>query len=162
MKIKDNKNINQTGSPTKGTSIITLNISHMNAKEILAKSQAATTSLIQKGTKGRQESIYKASIFEGLTDKEKKSSRLKIRKYTQSLLSSIATAEEGDKLNKLCAEFSNFYLQCYKVNDYTLASICSGNTSETTKKAITDALQKVQNFYTPNRPKDKSKSQDKK
>ena len=65
----------------------------MKATEILAKSQAATASLIQKGTKGHKESIYKSAIFEGLSDKEKKSSRKKIRNYVQSLLSSALQKE---------------------------------------------------------------------
>ena len=120
----------------------------MKATEILAKSQAATASLIQKGTKGHKESIYKASIFEGLSDKEKKASRKKIRNYVQSLLSSICTAE-GESLKTLCKEFTDFYQEVYAVNDYSFASLASENTKEETKKAITAALLKVQEFNTP-------------
>lgn len=120
----------------------------MKATEILAKSQAATASLIQKGTKGHKESIYKASIFEGLSDKEKKASRKKIRNFVQSLLSSICTAE-GESLKTLCKEFNEFYQEVYAVNDYSFASIASENTKDETKKAITAALLKVQGFNTP-------------
>ena len=77
----------------------------MKATEILAKSQAATASLIQKGTKGHKESIYKSEIFEGLSDKEKKSSRKKIRNLVQSMLSTICTAQEP-ALTKLITEFT--------------------------------------------------------
>ena len=128
----------------------------MKATEILAKSQAATASLIQKGTKGHKESIYKSEIFEGLSDKEKKSSRKKIRNYVQSLLSSICTAE-GESLKTLCKEFTDLYTQVYAVNDYSLASISSGNTSDETKAMLTQGLDIIKEFYTPNKPKDKAK-----
>lgn len=134
----------------------------MKATEILAKSQAATASLIQKGTKGHKESIYKSAIFEGLSDKEKKASRKKIRNYVQSLLSSICTAE-GESLKTLCKEFIGFYQEVYAVNDYSFASIASENTKDETKKAITAALIKVQEFNTPTpEPKKNSSKKDKK
>ena len=128
----------------------------MKATEILAKSQAATASLIQKGTKGHKESIYKSEIFEGLSDKEKKSSRKKIRNYVQSLLSSICTAE-GESLNTLCKEFTDLYTQVYEVNDYSLASISSGNTSDETKAMLTQGLDIIKEFNTP-APKPKGKA----
>ena len=134
----------------------------MKATEILAKSQAATASIIQKGTKGHKESIYKSSIFEGLSDKEKKSSRKKIRNYVQSLLSSICTAE-GESLKTLCKEFTDLYQEVYAVNDYSFASIASENTKDETKKAITAALLKVQEFNTTaSEPKKNSSKKDKK
>ena len=128
----------------------------MKATEILAKSQAATASLIQKGTKGHKESIYKSEIFEGLSDKENKSSRKKIRNYVQSLLSSICTAE-GESLKTLCKEFTDLYTQVYAVNDYSLASISSGNTPDETKAMLTKGLDIIKEFNTP-APKPKGKA----
>ena len=128
----------------------------MKATEILAKSQAATASLIQNGTKGHKESIYKSEIFEGLSDKEKKSSRKKIRNYVQSLLSSICTAE-GESLKTLCKEFTDLYTQVYAVNDYSLASISSGNTPDETKAMLTKGLDIIKEFNTP-APKPKGKA----
>ena len=133
----------------------------MKATEILAKSQAATASLIQKGTKGHKESIYKSAIFEGLSDKEKKSSRKKIRNYVQSLLSSICTAE-GESLKTLCKEFTDLYTQVYAVNDYSLASISSGNTSDETKAMLTQGLDIIKGFNTPNHIENKPKGKAKK
>ena len=133
----------------------------MKATEILAKSQAATASLIQKGTKGHKESIYKSEIFEGLSDKEKKSSRKKIRNLIQSMLSTICTAQEP-ALTKLITEFTDLYTQVYAVNDYSLASISSGNTSDETKAMLTQGLDIIKEFYTPNKPKDKAKAKAKK
>ena len=134
----------------------------MKATEILAKSQAATASLIQNGTKGHKESIYKSAIFEGLSDKEKKSSRKKIRNYVQSLLSSICTAE-GESLKTLCKEFTDLYTQVYAINDYSLASISSGNTSDETKAMLTQGLDIIKEFNTPApEPKKNSSKKDKK
>ena len=128
----------------------------MNATEILAKSKAATADLIQKGTNGNRESIYKPTIFEGLSDKEKKSSRKRIRNLVQSILSTICTAQEP-ALTKLITEFTDLYTQVYAVNDYSLASISSGNTSDETKAMLTKGLDIIKEYHNPNKPKGKPK-----
>lgn len=113
----------------------------MNVKEILEKSRKQTNGLLlsNKGTK--KESIYKESIFEGLSDKEKKSSRKKIRNYVHSIFESIINADKNKNnanVAKLAKDFSDFYLQTYKVNDYTFASVASENTKD--KETINNAL----------------------
>lgn len=114
----------------------------MNVKEILEKSRKQTNGLLlsNKGTK--KEIIYKESIFEGLNDKEKKSSRVQIRKYAHSIFESIIKAEQNKNstnVAKLAKDFSDFYLQTYKVNDYSLASVASENTKD--KETIIKALE---------------------
>ena len=113
----------------------------MNANEILCKSRKQTEGLLttNKGTK--KESIYKESIFEELSDKEKKSARKKIRNYVHSIFESIINAEkESNKkdVSKLAKSFADFYCETYKVNDYTFASIASENTKD--KETINNAL----------------------
>lgn len=113
----------------------------MNVKEILEKSRKQTNGLLlsSKGTK--KESIYKESIFEGLSDQEKKSSRKKIRNYVHSIFESIIIAEKNKNstnITKLAKEFADFYLQTYKVNDYSFASVASENTKD--KEIIKNAL----------------------
>lgn len=113
----------------------------MNVNEILSKSRKQTESLLttNKGTK--KESIYKDSIFDGLNDKEKKSARKKVRNYVHSIFESLIKADAEKKkeiVKKLAKEFSNFYCETYKVNDYTFASIASENTKE--KDTINKAL----------------------
>ena len=114
----------------------------MNVKEILEKSRKQTNGLLlsNKGTK--KELIYKESIFEGLSDKEKKSSRVQIRKYAHSIFESIINANDNKnsaKVAKLVKEFSDFYKETYKLNDYTLASVASENTKD--KETIIKALE---------------------
>ena len=40
------------------------------------------------------------------------------------------------KEKALTKDFSNFYASVYKVNDFSLASICSANTEETKKDVL--------------------------
>lgn len=113
----------------------------MKINEILEKSRKQTESLLttNKGTK--KESIYKDSIFEGLNDKQKKSARRKIRNYIHSIFESLIAAKKENKkanITKLAKEFSEFYKETYKVNDYSFSSVASENTKE--KALINDAL----------------------
>lgn len=113
----------------------------MNVNEILSKSRKQTESLLvtNKGTK--KESIYKDSIFDGMSDKEKKSARKKVRNYVHSIFESLIKADADKKkeiIKKLAKEFADFYCETYKVNDYTFASIASENTKE--KDTINKAL----------------------
>lgn len=113
----------------------------MNVNEILSKSRKQTESLLvtNKGTK--KESIYKESIFQDLTDKEKKKARKKVRNYVHSIFESLIKADADKKkeiVKKLAREFADFYCETYKVNDYTFASIASENTKE--KDTINKAL----------------------
>lgn len=113
----------------------------MNVNEILSKSRKQTESLLvtNKGTK--KESIYKESIFQDLTDKEKKKARKKVRNYVHSIFESLIKANDEKKkeiVKKLAKEFAGFYCETYKVNDYTFASIASENTKE--KDTINKAL----------------------
>lgn len=113
----------------------------MNANEILSNSRKQIEGLLatNKGTK--KESIYKESIFEELSDKEKKSVRKKIRNYVHSIFESIINADkENNKksISKLAKTFADFYLETYKLNDYSFSSIASENTKD--KETINNAL----------------------
>lgn len=113
----------------------------MNVKEILEKSRKQTNGLLvtNKGTK--KESIYKNEIFVGLSDKEKKSNRKKIRNYVRSIFESIINADKVKNtanVTKLAKEFSEFYKETYIINDYSFASIASENTKD--KETINIAL----------------------
>ena len=77
--------------------LISYIINNMNVNEILSKSRKQTESLLttNKGTK--KESIYKESIFDTLSDKEKKSARKKVRNYVHSIFESIINADKESK-----------------------------------------------------------------
>lgn len=112
-----------------------------NVNEILNNSRKSVESLLvtNKGTK--KETIYKDTIFEGLSDKEKKSARKRIRNYVHVIFESIIFSEkEKNKQNitKLANSFAEFYKETYKVNDYSFSSIASENTKD--KEVINNAL----------------------
>lgn len=116
----------------------------MNVNEILEKSRKNTSGLLLSNKGAKKESIYKKIIFEGLNDKEKKSSRKKIRNYVHSIFESVINADSlknstsVNTVNKLAKEFSEFYKETYKINDYSFASIASENTKD--KDTINNAL----------------------
>ena len=113
----------------------------LNINEILDKSKKSTSGLLNTNLGTKKESIYKESIFEGLSDKQKKSARKKIRNYVHAIFESIITKSNDKKtkeLNDLIQSFVEFYTETYRVNDYSFSSVASENTKE--KELINNAL----------------------
>ena len=109
--------------------------------ETLSKARKNVESELKTNKGTKKESIYKESIFAKLSDKEKKSARKKIRNFVHSIFESIIIAEkENNKksVTKLANSFAEFYVETYKLNDYSFASVASENTKE--KETINNAL----------------------
>lgn len=109
--------------------------------ELLEKSRKQTQSLLTTNQGTKKESIYKEELFAGLSDKEKKSNRKRIRNYVHAIFASVLQAEKDNKkdnVKKLANEFSEFYKETYKINDYSFASVASENTKD--KETINNAL----------------------
>ena len=79
---------------------------------------------------------------EGLL-KEKKVARKKFRNTILSLSESLTQEKDKTRLEKLKKAFLDFYKQVYKVNDFSLSSVCSENMKETNKEILKKALQIV-------------------
>lgn len=112
-----------------------------NINEILDKSKKSTSGLLNTNLGTKKESIYKESIFDGLSDKQKKSARKKIRNYVHAIFESIITKnteKKNKELNDLINSFVEFYTETYKVNDYSFSSVASENTKD--KDIINNAL----------------------
>ena len=112
-----------------------------NINDILDKSKKSTSGLLNTNLGTKKESIYKESIFEGLSDKQKKSARKKIRNYVHAIFESIITKnteKKNKELNDLITSFVEFYTETYRVNDYSFSSVASENTKE--KDLINNAL----------------------
>ena len=112
-----------------------------NINDILDKSKKNTSGLLNTNLGTKKESIYKESIFEGLSDKQKKSARKKIRNYVHAIFESIitkSTEKKNKELNDLIQSFVEFYTETYRVNDYSFSSVASENTKE--KDLINNAL----------------------
>ena len=96
--------------------------------------------LLKTNKGGAKESIYKNEIFEGVDNK--KSLRTKLRKLMLNYCSSILSITDNEKAKNLAKDFSNFYASVYRVNDFSLSSICSANTEESKKEILTKGIEK--------------------
>lgn len=146
-KVANNKvnkvSANKAKAQAKANSTIKLSVD-----SIFKKLESDTNGLL-KTSLGKKTEIYIESLFNGLNEKQKKSTRKKIRNNTFSLLESICKMYEQkdkEKLAKLIKAFKEFYKEVYKVNDFSFSSIASENTKDTKKEVLTKGLKIVKNF----------------
>lgn len=112
-------------------------------KDILANLNKSTEGLLKTSFGIKKSDIYKEEIFSELSDKEKKVARKKFRNTILSLSESLIQEKDRTRLEKLKKAFLDFYKQVYKVNDFSLSSVCSENMKETNKEILKKALQIV-------------------
>ena len=96
--------------------------------------------LLKTNKGGAKENIYKKDIFEGVENK--KSLRTKLRKLMFNYCNSILNITETEKAKNLAKDFAKFYSSVYRINDFSLASVCSANTEESKKEILTKGLEK--------------------
>ena len=108
----------------------------INVNEIL---KSVTVNL--KSNAGRNESIYKKEIFEGVENK--KNLRSKLRKIAENFAKTIIAEKNEEKLKSLIENFNEFYKSFYLINDYSLNSICSNNTDEQIKENYKKMFEKI-------------------
>lgn len=112
-------------------------------KDILASLNKSTEGLLKTSFGVKKSDIYKEELFSELSDKEKKVARKKFRNTILSLSESLIQERDKTRLEKLKKAFLDFYKQVYKVNDFSLSSVCSENMKETNKEILKKALQIV-------------------
>lgn len=112
-------------------------------KDILANLNKSTEGLLKTSFGVKKSDIYKEEIFSEISDKEKKVVRKKFRNTILSLSESLTQEKDKTRLEKLKKAFLDFYKQVYKVNDFSLSSVCSENMKETNKEILKKALQIV-------------------
>lgn len=95
-----------------------------------------------KSSKGTKESIYKENVFEGVDKEEYKKIRKKVRNLAENFFSSILSISDAKKCETLAKDFEKFYTSVYKVNNYTLESVCSANLDENKKEIFSKGLEK--------------------
>ena len=98
--------------------------------------------LLKTNKGGAKESIYKKDIFDGVDNK--KSLRTKLRKLMFNYCSSILSITDNEKAKNLAKDFANFYISVYRVNDFSLSSVCSSNMEQTRKDILFKGLSKFQ------------------
>lgn len=104
--------------------------------------------LLKTNKGGAKENIYKKDIFDGVDNK--KSLRTKLRKLMFNYCSSIINITDSEKAKNLAKDFSNFYVSVYRVNDFSLSSVCSANMEQTKKDVLTKGLEKFQSLLNDN------------
>lgn len=148
VKEVENNKINKV-SAKKATAKAKANSTIILSVESIFKKLESDTNGLLKTSLGKKTEIYIESLFNGLNEKQKKSTRKKIRNNTFSLLESICKMYEQkdkEKLAKLIKAFKEFYKEVYKVNDFSFSSIASENTKDTKKEVLTKGLNIVKNF----------------
>ena len=95
-----------------------------------------------KSSKGTKESIYKEDVFEGANKDEFKKLRKKIRNLAENYFSSILAISDKSKSEKLAKDFMSFYFQCYKLNDFSVESVCSANMDADKKSIFAKGIEK--------------------
>ena len=100
--------------------------------------------LLKTNKGGAKENIYKKDIFDGVDNK--KSLRTKLRKLMFNYCNSILNITETEKAKNLAKDFANFYSSVYRVNDFSLSSVCSANMEQTKKDVLTKGLEKFQSL----------------
>ena len=112
-----------------------------NAANFIAKFTESTKGLLSSNLGTKKSSIYKEELFESLAEKEKKSLRKKFRNMLFSAAKGILDESNKEKKEKLVNAFNELYLQVYKVNDYSLQSVCNENLSKEKKDILSKVLE---------------------
>lgn len=112
-----------------------------NVANVIAKFTESTKGLLSSNLGTKKSSIYKEELFENLAEKEKKSLRKKFRNMLFSAAKGIIDENNKEKKEKLVNAFNELYLQVYKVNDYTLQSVCNENLSKEKKDILSKVLE---------------------
>jgi hypothetical protein len=111
-----------------------------NVKNIISNFANNTKGLLQTSLGTKKASIYKIDIFDGCSDKEKKSLRKKLRNMLFSCATSLVAEKDATKKNELVKAFNAFYKDCYANNDYSLQSVCNENLKAEKKEILEKAL----------------------
>lgn len=101
-----------------------------------------STELMKTSKGGAKESIYKANTFDGMETDAKKHLRVKFRKLMLNYCESVLSITDKNKLAKLAKDFNDFYTSVYRVNDFSVSSICSANTNDTKKEVYAKGIEK--------------------
>ena len=104
--------------------------------------------LLKTNKGGAKENIYKKDIFDGVDNK--KSLRTKLRKLMFNYCSSIINITDNEKAKNLAKDFENFYNSVYRVNDFSLSSVCSANMEQSKKDVLFKGLSKFQSLLNDN------------
>lgn len=111
-----------------------------SGSDIIANLTKNCEGLLKSSLGTKKTSIYKTGVLPN-DEKGKKSMRKKLRNLLFSVCSAIVEEKSNENKKKLINSFNEFYKATYRVNDYSLASVCNENLNATKKDIISKALQ---------------------
>lgn len=146
MTNKTNKNesvnkVNNANKTTKKVETATKTNKTKNIESIITKFNENTKGLLSTNLGNKKSSLYKENLFVELNEKEKKSLRKKLRNMLYSAAKSLVNETNKDNKQKLINAFNELYNEIYKVNDYTLQSVCNENLSKEKKDILLKSLE---------------------
>lgn len=92
------------------------------------------------GAKGMQVNVFRKEVFADYLPDQKKSVRRKLRKVRDGLILSFRAAKSLTEKEKIAKSFWDFYSSVYTVNDFTVNSLCGGETDESTRAVFEKVL----------------------
>ena len=110
-----------------------------SASDIIATLNKNCEGLLKSSLGTKKTSIYNTGVLPN-DEKGKKSTRKKLRNILFSICSSIIEEKNEDNKKRLVNSFNEFYKATYRVNDYSLASVCNENLKTNKKEIILKAL----------------------
>ena len=108
--------------------------------DIIANLNKSCQGLLKSSLGSKKQSIYNNNVLPS-DDKGKKSMRKKLRNVLFAICSAIVNEKNQENKKKLVNSFNEFYKETYKVNDYSLSSVCNENLNTTKKEVILKALE---------------------
>lgn len=133
--------VNNANKTTKKVETATKTNKTKNIESIITKFNENTKGLLFTNLGNKKSSLYKENLFTDLSDKEKKSLRKKLRNMLFSAAKSLVNETNKDNKQKLINAFNELYSEIYKVNDYTLQSVCNENLSKEKKDILLQSLE---------------------
>ena len=133
--------VNNANKITKKVETATKTNKTKNIESIITKFNENTKGLLSTNLGNKKSSLYKENLFTDLSDKEKKSLRKKLRNMLYSAAKSLVNETNKDNKQKLINAFNELYNEIYKVNDYTLQSVCNENLSKEKKDILLKSLE---------------------
>lgn len=135
MKEKKEKEVQKAKAPAKEKEVQ----KKATASDIIAKLNKDCEGLFKTSLGSKKQSIYKDNVLPN-DEKGKKSTRKKLRNVLFAICSAIVNEKNKENKEKLIKSFNDFYVETYKVNDFSLASVCNENLNATKKEVILKAL----------------------
>lgn len=114
--------INESQKMINDSELLDKNLDEINFESLLSELEEKS----KKEIKGKKESQYKIPVSTSI--------RKKLREKRDILMNEIlVNRNDSKKLKSAFNTFDIFYRETYSLNDYSLLSMCSNNSEETTK-----------------------------